>query len=258
MRTTPATQAALTVRTVQAGQAAQTSQAAQTAQTTQAALTQHTTQGAQPVPVDQEDGETIRAAALAFLKQQVNGLPGHVEVTVAPAFPRGLGACSTLQAFVPNGARLWGRTTVGVRCVAEHPWTVWMQARVSVQSTYYVAAHALAPGQVLSEADLVARDGDLTLLPLSIITTPSQAVGSVALMRVGAGLPLRQDMLKNAASVTAGQSVRVVAQGNGFAISAEGSAMSNATPGQPVRVRTAAGQIIMGIVKDSSTVEIQM
>jgi len=258
VRTTPAAQAALTVRTVQAGQPAQAPQAAQAAQATQPAQTQHATQAAQPVPADQEDGETIRATALAFLKQQVTGLPGHVEVTVAPAFPRGLGACSTLQPFVPNGARLWGRTTVGVRCVAEHPWTVWMQARVSVQSTYYVAAHPLAPGQVLAEADLVARDGDLTLLPQSIITAPSQAVGAVALMRVGAGLPLRQDMLKNAASVTAGQSVRVVAQGNGFAISAEGSAMSSATPGQPVRVRTAAGQIIMGIVKDSSTVEIQM
>ncbi len=55
-----------------------------------------------------------------------------------------------------------------------------------------------------------------------------------------------------------GQSVHVVADGAGFAISADGSAMNNAAPGQQVRVKTASGQIITGIVKDSQTVEIRM
>lgn len=215
-------------------------------------------QPVQPVPAGQEDGELIHAAALDFLKQQVNGLPGHVEVTVSPAFPRGLAACETLQPFLPNGARLWGRTTVGVRCASGHPWTVWLQAKVSVNATYYVAARAIGPGEVVTDADLVGRDGDLTMLPMSIITAPSQAVGSVTLMRVNPGLPLRQDMLKNAQQVTAGQTVQVVAQGDGFQISSEGSALSSAQPGQPVKVKTATGQIIMGIVKNSSTVQIQM
>lgn len=121
-----------------------------------------------------------------------------------------------------------------------------------------MAARSIGPGEVLTDADLVGRDGDLTMLPMSIITAPSQAVGSVALMRVNAGLPLRQDMLKNAQQVTAGQTVQVVAQGDGFQISSEGNALSSAQPGQPVKVKTATGQIVMGIVKNSSTVEIQM
>jgi flagella basal body P-ring formation protein FlgA len=255
------------VRALQRAQAAQAAQAAanpalnpavqpaQAAQTTQAS---QPAQAAAPVPAGQEDGELIHAAALDFLKQQANGLPGNVELTVAPAFPRGLAACATLQPFMPNGARLWGRTTVGVRCTSGHPWTVWLQAKVSIHATYYVAARAMMPGEVVSEADMVARDGDLTMLPMSIITAPAQAIGSVTLLRVGAGLPLRQDMLKNTASVTAGTMVRVVAQGDGFSISSEGNALSNATPGQPVKVRTSTGQILMGIVKDSSTVQIQM
>jgi flagella basal body P-ring formation protein FlgA len=210
------------------------------------------------VPEGQEDGEAIHAAALDFLRQQANGLPGQVELSVAPAFPRGLAACATLQPFMPNGARLWGHTTVGVRCASGRPWTVWLQAKVSLHATYYVAARAMMPGEVISDADIVGRDGDLTMLPMSIITAPSQAIGSVTLMRVGAGLPLRQDMLKNSAQVTAGQMVQVVAQGDGFSISSEGSALSNGTPGQPVRVRTSTGQILMGIVKDSSTVQIPM
>jgi len=206
----------------------------------------------------QQDPDTIRRTALAFLQQQVAGLPGKTTATVAAAFPRGLAACTTLEAFLPTGARLWGRTTVGVRCAGERPWTVYLQAKVAVQATYYVAARQIAPGEPLTAADLVARDGDLTVLPLAVITDPAQAVGAIALARISAGLPLRQDMLKSAASVSAGQTVRVVAAGPGFTISADGSALANAAPGQSVRVRMAAGQIVTAIVKDAGTVEIPL
>ncbi len=214
---------------------------------------------AQPAtPPGQQDPETIRRAALAFLQQQIAGLPGKTTATVTTAFPRGLATCTTLEPFLPTGARLWGRTTVGVRCAGERPWTVYLQAKVAVQATYYVAARQIAPGEPLSAADLVARDGDLTVLPLAVITDPAQAIGATALARISAGLPLRQDMLKSAASVSAGQTVRVVAAGPGFTISAEGSVLANAAPGQSVRVRMAAGQIVTAIVKDAGTVEIPL
>ncbi len=219
----------------------------------------NTTNAAQPAtPPGQQDPESIRRAALAFLQQQIAGLPGKTTATVTTAFPRGLAACTTLEPFMPTGARLWGRTTVGVRCAGERPWTVYLQAKVTVQATYYVAARQIAPGEALSAADLVARDGDLTVLPLAVITDPAQAIGSTALARISAGLPLRQDLLKSAASVSAGQTVRVVAAGPGFTISAEGSALANAAPGQSVRVRMAAGQIVTAIVKDAGTVEIPL
>ncbi|WP_025598247.1 flagellar basal body P-ring formation chaperone FlgA [Burkholderia sp. WSM2230] len=214
---------------------------------------------AQPAPLPgQQDPEAIRAVALAFLQQQSAGLPGKVDITVAPAFPRGLAACMMLEPFMPSGARMWGRVTVGVRCAGQRPWTIYLQARISLHATYYLAARAMSAGEVLTAADLVAREGDLTGLPQAIVTDPSQAVGSLTLTRVSPGMPLRRDMLKSASAVSIGQTVRVVAAGDGFAISSEGSAMNNASPGQQVRVKTANGQIISGIVKDGSTVEIQL
>ncbi|RDS97897.1 flagellar basal body P-ring formation protein FlgA, partial [Burkholderia contaminans] len=190
---------------------------------------------AQPAtPPGQQDPESIRRAALAFLQQQIAGLPGKATATVTTAFPRGLAACTKLEPFMPTGARLWGRTTVGVRCAGERPWTVYLQAKVTVQATYYVAARQIAPGEPLSAADLVARDGDLTVLPLAVITDPAQAIGATALARISAGLPLRQDLLKSAASVSAGQTVRVVAAGPGLTISAGGCALADAAPGRRV------------------------
>lgn len=209
-------------------------------------------------PAGQEDGETIRRAALAFLQQQTVGLPGKIGITVAPTFPRGLAACTTLEPFMPTGARLWGRTTVGVRCAGAKPWTLYLQARISIEATYYLAARQIEPGTVVTAQDLLARNGDLSNLPRAVITDPSQAVGASAIARISAGMPLRQDLLKSASAVTIGQTVRVVAQGQGFSISSEGSVMNNASPGQQVRVKMAGGQIISGIVKDGGTVEVQM
>lgn len=210
------------------------------------------------VPAGQEDGETIRRAALAFLQQQTVGLPGKITITVAPSFPRGLAACATLEPFMPTGARLWGTTSVGVRCAGAKPWTLYLQARIAIESTYYLAARQIDPGSLITAQDLLARNGDLSNLPRAIVTDPSQAVGSTAIVRIGAGMPLRQDLLKSASAVTIGQTVKVVAQGQGFSISSEGSVMNNASPGQQVRVKMAGGQIISGTVVDGATVQVQM
>jgi flagellar basal body P-ring formation protein FlgA len=210
------------------------------------------------MPAGQEDGERIRATALAFLQQQAAGLPGKVSITVPPVFPRGLAACAALEPFMPPGARMWGRTTVGVRCVGAKPWTLYVVGRVAVEITYYVAARQIDAGQTLSAADFMPRDGDLASLPQTIITDPTQANGAVALARITAGLPLRTDMLRSASSVVIGQTVRVIAVGSNFTISAEGSVLNNAAPGQMERVRTAGGQIISGVVKDAATVQVQI
>ncbi|WP_245616450.1 flagellar basal body P-ring formation chaperone FlgA [Paraburkholderia acidipaludis] len=213
---------------------------------------------AQPVPAGQEDGETIRKTALAFLQQQSVGLPGKVAVTVSPVFPRGLAACDSLEPFMPPGARSWGQTTVGIRCVGAKPWTLYVSARVTVDVTYYVSGRQIEPGETLSVADLVPREADLASLPRTVVTDPSQAAGALALLRISAGLPLRTDMLRSASSVMIGQTVKVIAVGTNFTISSEGSVLNNAAPGQLVRVRTPQGQIITGVVKDANTVQIQI
>ncbi|HEY1611604.1 MAG TPA: flagellar basal body P-ring formation chaperone FlgA [Paraburkholderia sp.] len=213
---------------------------------------------APPVPPGQENGELIRAAALSFLQQQSTGLPGHIAITVSPVFPRGLAACTSLETFFPPGARTWGHTTVGVRCVGAKPWTLYVAARVAVDVTYYLAARPLNPGEVLNAMDLIGREGDLGNLPQTVVTDPSEAVGAVALMRISAGLPLRTDMLRSASSVVIGQTVKLVAAGPNFSISEDGQVLNNAAPGQQVRVRTPGGQIITGVVKDAGTVQVQI
>jgi flagella basal body P-ring formation protein FlgA len=77
-------------------------------------------------------------------------------------------------------------------------------------------------------------------------------------MRITPGLPLRSDVIRSTSAIQLGQTVKVVAEGNGFSISVDGSAMNNASPGQQVRVKTDSGQLVVGTAIGRGVVQIPM
>ncbi|MBP0596951.1 flagellar basal body P-ring formation protein FlgA [Herbaspirillum sp. LeCh32-8] len=199
----------------------------------------------------------LQQTAEQFLKSQTSGLPGSVNIEVDPVDQRlNLAACVEPQAFMPNGARLWGKTTIGVKCVAPSPWTIYLRASVQVISDYLVAAVPLVQGQTISITDVTRVRGDMSSLPNGVITEEAQAVGRVAAMSVRAGTPLRVDSVRNQRVVQQGQPVRVVSNGPGFQISTEARALTNANEGQMAQARTPAGQVVSGIAKAGGILEI--
>ena len=204
-----------------------------------------------------QDLESLRQLAQQFLATQSAGLPGKVTVTVGALDQRmQLAACPAPQAFQQPGARAWGKTTVGVRCAAPTPWTVYIQSQVSVETQYVAAAMPLAQGQQIDASQLVMVSGDLAALPNGVLTDMAQAVGRTSSMSVQSGAPIRADLLKSKPVVQQGQAVRVVSGGAGFRVSAEARAIGNASEGQVVQVRTPAGAIISGVAKAGGLVEV--
>jgi len=204
-----------------------------------------------------QDDTVLRQAVEQFLIEQSRGLPGEVNVTVGPIDPRlYLADCPGFETFLPPGNKAWGKTTVGLRCNQPEHWTVYISAVVHVNGDYVAAVTPLAQGQQVSEKDVVVVHGDLTALPPSIVTNPAQAVGMTVARSVPAGMPVRQDALKSQPAVTSGQVVRLVSSGDGFSVTAEGRALSNAGEGQVVQARAANGQVVSGIAKLGGTVEV--
>ncbi len=204
-----------------------------------------------------QDPAVVRQIAEQFLHAQTRGLPGHVSISVNKLDPRlDLAACAAPQAFMPSGSRVWGKTTVGIRCTVPTPWTVYIQAKVSVVAGYIVTATPLAQGQIVSATDLATMQGDLTTLPTGIITDAAQAIGRTVTLSLQAGSALRQDSLRSQPAVQQGQTVRLVSVGPGFQVSSEGQALTSAGEGQLVQARTQAGQMIRGIAKAGGIVEV--
>jgi flagella basal body P-ring formation protein FlgA len=204
-----------------------------------------------------QDVATIRQVAEQFLKAQSAGLPGKTSIEVGQVDPRlNLPSCLAPSAFLPQGSRAWGKTTVGVRCAAPTAWTVYVQATVRVTGSYIAAAVPLAQGQLVQASDVALVEGDLTTLPAGIVTDPAQAIGRTSLQSVAVGAPLRQDLLRGQNAVQQGQTVRLVSSGPGFRVSLEGRALSSALEGETVRAKTPAGQVVTGIARAGGVMEV--
>ena len=204
-----------------------------------------------------QNPDALRLSVQQFLETQSAGLPGQTTVTVGAVDPRlNLASCPALQPFLAPGSRAWGKTTVGVRCSAPAPWTLYIQANVSVIGDYIASAVPLARGQSIEQHQLMTMQGDLTTLPPGIATDMSQVVGRMANISLPPGAALRLDALRSKPVVLQGQMVRLISNGPGFSVSAEGRAIGNASEGQVVQVRTPSGQQISGIARAGGLVEV--
>ncbi|WP_092007850.1 flagellar basal body P-ring formation chaperone FlgA [Polaromonas sp. OV174] len=190
-----------------------------------------------------------------FLVRQTAGLPGKVSISLSTPRSGELPPCETAEPFLPSGARLWGKVSVGVRCNSGPPWIRYVQAYIAVQGSYYVAARAIDAGQALAPGDTEMREGDLTLLPHSVVVDPAQLNGVIASNRIASGMPIRRELLREVFLLRQGQTVKVLTQGAGYMVSGEGKAMTHAAVGALVQVKMQSGQVLSGIVRPDGSVE---
>jgi len=211
-----------------------------------------------PAAASQADTAAIARVAQDYLRGQLAALPGTPAITLDPIDAARHPACAELLPFLPSALRPRARMTVGVRCAAPQSWTLYVQATVSVPGQYYVAARPIPAGQALRPDDLAAREGDLVTLPRGVMLDAQAILGMRARSRIAAGQTIRASALRSAEAVTRGQQVRITAQGRGFVVSGEGEALDDAPPGAAVQVRTPSGQIVSGIVRSATLVEVTL
>lgn len=191
-----------------------------------------------------------------YLQAQSAGLPGKVTISLEGRGTSALPACEAPEAFLPSGAKPWGRVSVGVRCQSERPWTRFVQAHVAVEGSYFVAARAIDAGRPLGAGDVAERTGDLTRLPRSVITSAAELAGVVTVNRVAPGAPLRKELVRGVTVIQQGQAVKVVAQGQGFVVSTEAKAMTGATVGAVVQAKTRDGRLVSGVADEEGQIQL--
>lgn len=185
-------------------------------------------------------------------------LPGaDVEIVVGEVDPRQtLAPCRRYEPFVPTGARLWGRTTLGVRCTEGATWTAYVPMQIKVFAEAPVAARPIARGETLTSEDVRQERVELSAYPTGAFAGVA-AEGRIATRAIAAGEPLRRDLLRSPPVVQAGDLVRVIADGNGFAIATDGKALTAGTDGQTVQVAVASGRVVTGTARPGRIVAIR-
>jgi flagellar basal body P-ring formation protein FlgA len=190
-----------------------------------------------------------------FVRDKTTGSASEIIVT-PPDARLHLGKCDSMETWLPSGNRLWGRASVGVRCRTPATWSIYVPVTVRISGNALVAARQIERGHVLDADDIQQQVRELTQYPSGVLTNPSQAIGKTSAAQIQSGDVLRPDLLRAALAIRQGQQVILIAQGAGFKVSSEGTAMGNATSGQVVAVKTRSGQTIKGIAKGEGVVEV--
>ncbi len=170
-----------------------------------------------------------------------------------------LAACANIEAYVPPGSRLWGRSRVGMRCVdGITRWNVTLPVTVKAMGEAWVVRTQVAAGANVMESDITLGEVDWAEDPSPVITDRASWLGQTASRVLSTGQALRQNMVRPAQVFQAGAPVKIVAQGPGFQISSEAQALSAGVIGQQARVRMDNGRIATGTVLDVRTVKIDL
>ena len=202
--------------------------------------------------------EAVRLQALREAAATAGGTQSRIEVVVGEIDPRlQLAPCGRTEVFLPAGARFWGRTFAGIRCVEGASWSINIAVTVRVFGPALVAAKALAAGASIQADDVRSAEVEWTREAQGVVTTPAQFDQRVLARPIASGQPIPLNALRAPQAVGQGEPVRLVGYGNGFSISADGTALASAAVGQSVRVRTESGRILTGTARTGRLVEVQ-
>lgn len=170
-----------------------------------------------------------------------------------------LAPCARVEPYLPRGARLWGRSRIGLRC-AEGPvlWNVFLPITVKVWGPAWVVQRAVAPGAVLAEGDVVPGEVDWAEHPAPVLVRQADWLGVTAARGLMPGQVLRQNMVRPVQVFNAGTEVKVHVKQAGFQMSATGRAMGHGFLGQPVRVKMPGGRTVSGRVRRDSSVSVDL
>jgi len=206
--------------------------------------------------------ETLRQSVTDFLQAQTKNQPNQdIEISVGRIDRRlKLTACQkSPEAFLPAGATLHGKLTVGVRCVGPKPWTVYVPAQIKIFANIITASQQLLRGTEIRADNLMSVRQEIGKLRSGYFTKPDAVIGKVLKQNIAAGHAITPKRIKSRILVHRGEKVTIVASIGALKVRGKGKALKDAAQGELVSVRNSRSKrIVQGIVTKPGTVNVQM
>lgn len=170
-----------------------------------------------------------------------------------------LAPCNKVEPHLPPGARLWGRSRIGLRCV-EGPrrWNVYVPVTIKAWGPAWVIKRPVDAGATLTQDDAELVEVDWAAQSAGVLAKPEMWVGQQTAFALTPGLTIRENTVRPMKAFAAGDQVRVHSSGSGFNISATGLALTAGLVGQSARIRLPGGRVVTGLVQADQTVEMAL
>jgi flagellar basal body P-ring formation protein FlgA len=201
---------------------------------------------------DWQPPESIREAARAAARQT-----GATDVEAVAVDDRlKLPACGTALKTEIQRVIQRGQGTVAVSCPGPAPWRLFVPIRVVEQVSVLVLRRNVQAGEVLAAVDIEARQQSAAALPFDYVSKPELAIGQSMRRSQPAGAVLLAAALEQPVGVERGALVTLVAAQGPVTVKAAGVALEPGRLKERVRVRSASGRIVEGLVEAPGQVRV--
>jgi len=164
-----------------------------------------------------------------------------------------------LEAFMPDGGRVMGNTTIGVRCPDEGGWNIYVSAKIDVFGPVLVARQPVPRGTPLRESDLELVERNLSNLPYGYYSDPQPVIDQLAKRTIAAATVVTPSMLQAPKLVRRGELVSVIAETGVLKIRTRGKALGDGKAGDLVRVRSEGSRrVVDGVVISPGVVKVTL
>jgi flagellar basal body P-ring formation protein FlgA len=203
----------------------------------------------------------IEASAEQHVRSVLPGNSGMVYIKADNLDSRlKLAACmKPLEAFLPSGANLGSRVTVGVRCTQGMQWTVYLPLSIESETPTLVLNKALARTAVVTAQDVTSQVQRVPGLGSNTIRTISELAGQRLKRDLPAGTVLSPSMLQPEMLIKRGQQVTVVAIVGGIEVRTQAVALADGVASSRIRVKNLnSAKVVEGLVDTNSVVRVEL
>jgi len=171
-----------------------------------------------------------------------------------------LQACDTdLNAFSKLVGTGMGNQTIGIKCISPVAWTVYVPVKVKVLQAVVVAVRSLAANQIIRASDVKLQQRDIGSLRQGYINNTRMIVGQELKYPVSLGTVIKPQSVQAQKLVRRGEHIMLVASVGKMEVRMSGTALSDASLGQRVRVKNSSSKrVVEGIVDAPGIVKVTM
>jgi len=164
-----------------------------------------------------------------------------------------------LEAFYPVGSKKLGPITLGVRCLSDSPWQIYVPVQVKAFGPAVISKRAMSRGAIIDGSDLAIATRELSSAIHGYFTSIDEVKGMEVRHSLANGRIIGPKSLKPRHLVKRGDIVTILAETSGLHIRVKGKALMDGFRGQSIRIRnTRSKQVLQGEVIASRTVRIKL
>lgn len=164
-----------------------------------------------------------------------------------------------LEAFTHQSRISLGNQTVGVKCSSSVPWSVYVPVTIKLFKPVVVTTQALSAKHIITSSDVTIKRVDVGSLRQGYLNDAGLILGQQMKYPVPTGAVLNQKHVKPEKIIRRGDLITLVAQAGAMSVRMSGTALSDASLGQRVRVKNSSSKrVVEGVVDAPGIVRVSL